>query len=86
MTDFDPADLDAAREDVLALVARAEALIPRIDAEDGIHAQERLARMANAYSYAAHGLLGSFGPLRDETIEHPRLLALRRALKPWRDL
>ena len=80
-----PADIDAARTDLLGMVARAEALLPRIEAARHIHEEEALARMANLYSCLAHDLM-KIASLYDEFIENPRLLAVRRALKPYKFL
>lgn len=80
-----PSDVDAARADLLDMVARAEALLPRIEAARGVHEEEALAKLANLYMRLAHDLL-KVADLHREMIEHPRLMALRRALRPYQGL
>lgn len=80
-----PSDIDAARSDLLGLAARVEALLPRIEAAQGVHQEEALARLANLYLHMAHELM-KVGDLHGELIEDPRILALRRALKSYRGL
>jgi hypothetical protein len=80
-----PSDVEAARGHILEMASRVEALLPRIEAAQGIHQEEALAKLANLYLRMAHDLM-KVADLHGEMIEDPRILALRRAMKPYRGL
>jgi hypothetical protein len=74
MSDHTP----TARDNILTLIAIGASIIPLADAESNIHRATAHARAAHGYFNAATALLGVFGALHNELIEHPDFIALRR--------
>jgi hypothetical protein len=83
-------DVETLRVLVDSAIANAEALLPRIEKAAGtkgsIHLEERLAKLANTYLSVVGDLLRQSNTLHDAMIESARLMALRRALRPYRGL
>lgn len=72
------------KNQIIELLTAGDALATQAEGEKNVHACETLARQAVGYFQAAAVLLGAFGELHNELIEHPLALRGRKFCRTFR--